>query len=347
MRWSYNLERSYAAAIWLACVALLVVAMVVVGGATRLTGSGLSITEWRPISGAVPPLSEHGWIAEFAKYQKIPQYQLVNRGLPLATFKTLYWWEWAHRLLGRLVGAAIFVPLLALLALRRIPRRLIWRCLLLLGLVGLEGLVGWWMVASGLSTRISVAPERLAVHLSIALLIFAVAFWTALEAWFGRPRGGQAAAPRLALWALALVAAAYVQIILGALVAGNRAGLVDTDWPLMAGRLAPRDYAPKGASLWEILAHNAPSVQFNHRLGAYLLFVLAVGLAVFTARSARASPAVRGLGVLAGVLVTMQASLGVLTLIYAAPLGLALTHQIGAVGVFASSLGFAWRVQRE
>ena len=347
MRWSYNLERSYAAAVWLASVAVLVVAMVVVGGATRLTGSGLSITEWRPITGALPPLGAHAWLAEFAKYQRIPQYRLVNRDLSLGAFKTLYWWEWSHRLLGRLVGAAILAPLVVLLALRRIPRRLIWRCFLLLALVGLEGFVGWWMVASGLATRISVAPERLATHLAIALMIFAVAFWTALEAWFGRSRSAYVAEPRLGLWSVLIAAAAYMQIMLGALVAGNRAGLVDNDWPLMAGRLAPPDYAPKGASLWDVLAHNAASVQFNHRLGAYGLLALAVGFAVFTARSSRVSPEVRSLAFITAGLVTLQAIVGITTLVMAAPVGLALTHQIGAVAVLAASLGLAWRVQRD
>ena len=224
MRWSYNLERSYAAAIWLAGVAFLVVLMVVVGGATRLTGSGLSITEWKPVTGVIPPLSEHGWALEFAKYQHIPQYKLVNRGFSLGAFKSLYWWEWTHRLLGRLVGAAILIPMAVLLILRRIPRRLIWRCGVILGLVALEGLVGWWMVASGLEARISVAPERLATHLLLALLIFSVCVWTALEAWFGRTRAAFGADQRTIIGSAALVALTFFQIMLGALVAGNQAG---------------------------------------------------------------------------------------------------------------------------
>ena len=193
MRWSYNLERSYAAAIWLGGVALLVVVMVIVGGATRLTGSGLSITQWKPVSGVIPPISAHGWAAEFANYQRIPQYKLVNRGIPLGEFKTLFWWEWAHRLLGRLVGLAILIPMAVLIYTKRIPRRLIWRCGVILGLVALEGLIGWWMVASGLEARLYVAPERLATHLTLALLIFCVCIWTGLEAWFGRT--GRVSAP--------------------------------------------------------------------------------------------------------------------------------------------------------
>ena len=330
MRWSYNLERSYAAAFWLASVAFLVFLMVVVGGATRLTGSGLSITEWRPITGAIPPLSGKGWADAFQKYQQIPQYQLVNRGLSLAAFKTLYWWEWTHRLLGRLVGLAILVPLCVLLILRRIPRRLIWRCAVILGLVAFEGLVGWWMVASGLETRIAVAPERLATHLSIALIIFSVCIWSSLEAWYGRSRTAFSADRRFTVGSLALVAAVFFQMILGALVAGNRAGQINTDWPLMGGKIIPADYAPRGASLWNILAHNPASVQFNHRLGGYLLLILAVSFAVAVWRDPRALAPIRFLCVALAGLVTLQASLGIVTLRFAAPLALSLLHQVTA-----------------
>src|SRR5687767_931680 len=169
MRWSYNLERSRLVASWLFAVAAVVFAIVVVGGATRLTGSGLSITEWRPVTGVVPPLSEAGWTAEFAKYQRIPQFTQLNASMDLAGFKAIYWWEWAHRLLGRLAGVVFAVPFLIFLALKQIPRRLIWRCWVLLALGGLQGAVGWWMVSSGLAGRVSVAPERLATHLGLAL----------------------------------------------------------------------------------------------------------------------------------------------------------------------------------
>jgi cytochrome c oxidase assembly protein subunit 15 len=346
MRWSYNLERSYAAAVWLAIVAVLVFLMVIVGGATRLTGSGLSITEWRPVTGVIPPLSTQGWAAEFLKYQRIPQYQLVNHGLSLGGFKSLYWWEWSHRLLGRLVGAAILIPFGVLLFMRRIPRRLIWRCGVVLGLVALEGFVGWWMVASGLEARISVAPERLATHLALALLIFSVCVWTALEAWFGRARTSFGADRLWTVGSMGMVALAFIQIMLGALVAGNRAGQVYTDWPLMAGKVIPKDYAPKGARLWDILAHNQAAVQFNHRLGGYLLFILSMVFAIGVWRASRTlMPIKQWAAALFGV-VTLQAALGIMTLRMAAPLGLSLTHQVGAVAVLATAIILAWRMQR-
>ena len=346
MRWSYNLERSYAAAIWLSCVAFLVVLMVVVGGATRLTGSGLSITEWKPVTGVIPPFSAQGWAIEFAKYQHIPQYQLVNRGFSLGAFKSLYWWEWSHRLLGRLVGFAILAPMAVLLVLRRIPRRLIWRCGVILALVALEGLVGWWMVASGLEARISVAPERLATHLLLALLIFSVCVWTALEAWFGRTRASFGADRSAVIGSAGLVVLTFFQIMLGALVAGNQAGKIDTDWPMMAGKLIPKDYAPRGAHLWEVLAHSTAAVQFDHRIGGYLLFLCAWAYALFLWRTPRTpAPFKQAALVLAGV-VTLQAILGIVTLRLAAPLGLSLMHQIGAVAVLTAAIVLAWRVQR-
>ena len=346
MRWSYNLERSYAAAIWLGGVAFLVFLMVVVGGATRLTGSGLSITEWKPVTGVIPPLSAHGWAVEFAKYQHIPQYQLVNRGMSLAAFKSLYGWEWTHRLLGRLVGAAILIPMAVLLFLRRIPRRLIWRCGVILALVALEGLVGWWMVASGLEARITVAPERLATHLLLALLIFSVCVWTALEAWFGRTRAAFGADRRWIIGSMALVVLAFVQIMLGALVAGNKAGQIYTDWPLMAGRIVPKDYAPKGAGFWDVFAHSQAAVQFNHRLGGYILFVLAAAFALAVWRTPRILAPIKQLSSVLAAVVTAQAALGILTLRMAAPLGFSLLHQIGAVIVLGAAIILAWRVQR-
>jgi cytochrome c oxidase assembly protein subunit 15 len=346
MRWSYNLERSYAAALWLAGVAVLVILMVVVGGATRLTGSGLSITEWKPVTGVVPPFSPQGWAVEFAKYQHIPQYQQVNRGLSLGAFKSLYWWEWAHRLLARLVGAAILIPMVVLLFLRRIPRRLIWRCGVILGLVALEGLIGWWMVSSGLETRISVAPERLATHLLIALLIFSVCIWTALEAWFGRTRTSFGADRTVIVGSAALVALTFLQIMLGALVAGGQAGRIYTDWPLMAGKLFPKDYAPVGAHFWDVIAHSQAAVQFDHRIGGYVLFVCAWAFALMVWRTPRMLAPLKQLSLgLAGA-VTLQAVLGIITLRLAAPLGLSLTHQIGAVLVLATAIVLAWRVQR-
>ena len=344
MRWSYNLERSQSVALWLFAIAALVFAMVVVGGTTRLTGSGLSITQWRPIAGAVPPLSEHGWLAEFAKYQRIPQYQFVNRGMTLAQFKFIYWWEWTHRLLGRLIGIVFFAPLIVFLIRKRIPRRLIWRCWVLLARGGLQGLVGGWLVASGLEARVSVAPERLASHLGLALILYGFAVWTGMEAWSGRARGGFALTPRWSAWAGVLVGLIFFQILLGALVAGNRAGLVDNDWPLMGGRVFPVDYAQR--SFAHTLLHSQAAVQFNHRLGAYLISALVIGFAAAAMRARDLPSSVKtAAGLLVGA-VAVQVVLGIVTLRLYAPLGLSLAHQVWAVVLLTSALTLAWRIRR-
>jgi cytochrome c oxidase assembly protein subunit 15 len=340
---SLSTETSRPVAAWLIAVAVLVFAMVVLGGSTRLTGSGLSITEWKPVTGAVPPLSEKGWQGEFEKYRAIPQYRLLNRGMSLADFKKIYWWEWAHRFLGRVVGLAFVIPFVGFLAARQIPRRLIWRTWLLLGLGALQGLVGWWMVASGLDVRVAVAPERLAIHLGLALVVFCLLIWTALEAWFGL---GRANFDTRWAWPAALAAGlVFLQVMLGALVAGNQAGLVFNDWPLMNGRLFPSDYL-EGGGVFHALLHSQAAVQFNHRIGAYLLVACA---AVATVAAARPRTMPRGTRLLAlafaGV-VLAQAGLGVLTLMMRAPLGLALAHQCLAAGVLACALALAWRVRR-
>jgi cytochrome c oxidase assembly protein subunit 15 len=344
MRRASNPERSIAVALWLFLIAALVLTMVVVGGATRLTGSGLSITEWRPVTGAVPPLSHQAWIAEFQRYQRIPQYRLLNRGMSLGEFQFIYWWEWTHRFLGRLIGVVFFVPFVGFLALRRMPGRLVWRCVLLLLLGGLQGAVGWWMVASGLSQRVSVAPERLATHLGLALIIYGFAVWTGLEAWFGRPRRAAAGDGRWRAWAAGLTSLVFLQILLGALVAGNQAGLVYSDWPLMNGRLFPAEYA--GPGLWATLVHSQAAVQFNHRLMAYLIFILAIGFATVAMRSRSLPGAARGLALLLGVAVVVQVGLGIVTLISAVPLSLSITHQLWAVAVLTVALCLTWRVRR-
>ncbi len=335
-------DQSRPVAIWLFVVAALVFAMVVVGGATRLTNSGLSITEWRPVTGAIPPLSHAGWLAEFAKYQRIPQYQQVNQGMSLAAFQSIYWWEWAHRLLGRVVGAAFVIPFVAFLAAKRIPRRLVWRAWVLLGLGGLQGLVGWWMVASGLSGRVDVAPERLATHLGLALVLFCGLIWTGLESWFGPGRPSVESRWR---WAMGLLAGLVLaQILLGALVAGNDAGRVYNDWPFMAGKLFPAHYQ-EGLGLSRALLHSDAAVQFNHRLGAYLLIICA-GAAAFAATRSRLPRAAKELAVILACLVLLQACLGIATLMTGAGLILSLSHQCLAAVVLACALALAWRVRR-
>ena len=329
-------------AVWLFAVAFLVLAMVVVGGATRLTGSGLSITQWKPISGALPPLSPAAWLAEFHNYQRIPQYRYVNQGMTLEAFKSIFWWEWAHRLLGRLLGVVFAVPFLVFLALRRLPRRLIWRCVALFLLGGLQGLVGWWMVKSGLEARVTVAPERLATHLGLALILYAALIWTAWEAWGGEGRGSTPS--RWRPIAVILAIAVYGQCLLGALVAGNQAGLVYNDWPLMNGALWPKAYWSAGLNS---LLHSQAAVQFNHRMVAYLLFAGAVAAGVAAARSRRLPAQTRWLFASLAGLLTLQALLGIATLMARAPLGLSAAHQAGAAIVLAVATTLAWRVRRE
>ncbi len=327
---------------WLFIMAALVLGMVVLGGATRLTDSGLSITEWRPVSGALPPLNEAAWAAEFAKYKLIPQFSELNPTMTLSEFRFIYWWEWSHRQLGRLVGVAFIVPFIFFLARRMIPRRLIWRCFALLLLGGLQGLVGWWMVYSGLSGRVSVAPERLMVHLSLALVLFGALIWNGLEAEAGKGRG--VAAGPFARVGLALTVLIFLQAMLGALVAANDAGKTLTDWPLMGGDIFPEHYW-KG-DLWQTLVHNAPSVQFHHRMVAYLLFILMTAFMASAANSRIIQPTVRSGAFALGGLAIIQVVLGVVTLWMVAPLGLSIAHQIVATLLLGVAVWFTWRARR-
>lgn len=335
-------DRSRPVAIWLFIVAAMVFSMVVVGGATRLTDSGLSITQWQPIMGALPPMSDQAWRESFELYKQIPQYHLVNPDMTLEGYKGIFWWEWAHRLLGRTVGVAFAIPFIVFLIRRDIPRRLIWRCAVMLGLGGLQGLVGWWMVSSGLSERVSVAPERLMTHLGLALALFVVLIWTALDAWNGAPRVEERSPWRG--WALAFLGAVFFQSLLGALVAGNDAGLVYNDWPLMNGRLFPADYF--GAGLWGTIAHSHGAVQLHHRLMAYALFVAGIAIAVIARRDRPLAAGSKAIATALAVIVVLQASLGVWTLMAAVPITLGVLHQAGAAVLLAAATAFAWRVRR-
>jgi cytochrome c oxidase assembly protein subunit 15 len=335
-------DRSRAVAVWLFAVAVLVTAMVLVGGATRLTGSGLSITQWKPIRGVIPPLNLADWQAEFARYQAIPQYKLLNRGMSLGEFKGIYWWEWSHRLLGRLLGLVFFAPFVWFVVRREIPRRLAWRLGVLFVLGGLQGLVGWWMVSSGLADRVYVAPERLMIHLGLAFALLGALVWTALDAWGGlarqtlpSPWGGRA---------LGLAGLIYLQVLLGALVAGNHAGLVYNDFPLFNGRAWPADYA--GHGLWATLAHSQGAVQAHHRVLAYLVFVATLLIAGVAWRSSKLAAGARRLALVLAGAVVLQVLLGIATLMAAVPFALAMIHQLMAAIVFSLAIAFAWRVRR-
>jgi cytochrome c oxidase assembly protein subunit 15 len=336
--------RSRPVAFWLVCVALLVFAMIVVGGTTRLTGSGLSITEWKPVSGVLPPLSEGAWLKNFALYQATPQYRQVNAGMTLAQFKTIFWWEWSHRFLARLFGLALVAPLVVFLVRRTMPLRLIVRCGGVLALAALEPIVGWWMVESGLENRVSVAPERLATHLGLGLLIYSALIWTAMEAWSGQARTRDSRTGAWPIASLVFAAAVFFQCLLGALVAGNQAGLIDNDWPLMDGYLVPPDYAK--ATLWATLAHSQAAVQFNHRVFAYLVVIASVGVAGAGLNSSVLMGQSRALALAIGVAAVLQALLGVATLVLRVPLPLALIHQAGAAILLALAVSLAWRVRR-
>lgn len=333
-------DQSRSVAIWLFVCAAMVFAMVVIGGVTRLTGSGLSITEWKPIMGAIPPMTAADWAEAFEKYKAIPQYAQVNAGMSLSEFQAIFWWEWLHRLVGRLIGVVFAVPFAVFLVMRRLPRRLIWRCAVLLALGGLQGLIGWWMVTSGLSERVDVAPERLTVHLGLALLIFIGLIWTGLEAWAGRETsrspGGWSRG------AAVLLAAVFFQCLLGGLVAGAKAGFVYTDWPLMNGAIFPPADWGRGAIAF---LHDQALVQFNHRIWAYGLLI---GGTIYAVQAWRWRLA-EGLGLsaftVAGAL-WLQAALGIVTLMNAVPLWLGGLHQAGAALVLALATVNLWLVRR-
>jgi heme a synthase len=317
--------------LWLYAIAGLILAMVLVGGATRLTDSGLSITEWKPLLGAIPPLSEADWQEAFAKYQQIPEYQLVNKGMSLAAFKAIYWWEWAHRFLGRFIGVAFFVPFLIFWVSGAIPKGLMPKLAAIFLLGGAQGALGWYMVKSGLAERTDVSQYRLAAHLGLAVLIYGATLWVA----FGLRR--HAVAPeRVSGWLKGLAGIfaglVFLQIILGGFVAGTDAGLSHNSWPLMDGAIIPDGLG--AMQPWYLnLFENVLTIQFNHRMLAYLIALVALAnLFVAWRGASRTVP----LWALAAVLA--QIALGVFALLSQLQLGLALAHQAGAVLLFGLAL---------
>jgi cytochrome c oxidase assembly protein subunit 15 len=328
--------------IWLLAVAALVLAMVVVGGATRLTGSGLSITEWKPILGALPPMSEAAWQDAFEKYKQIPQYEAVNKGFSLEGFKAIFWWEWSHRLLGRLVGFVFLLPFAYFMLRRAIPKPFISKVFALFVLGGAQGALGWFMVSSGLvgSDRIAVSQYRLAAHLALATVIAAYAFWLALTIREeGQEEAAAPAAPSsVTLAAIILGGLVYLQIIAGAFVAGLKGGYASNTWPLMNGEIVPAgmdQYSP----LWMNLFENPLTAQFVHRLIAYFIAIYAVVFALAVWRR----PALRGPAIAVIAATFVQIALGVATIVYDVPLSYALLHQGNSMLVLAASL---WAVQR-
>ena len=321
--------------LWLMSLFGLVALMIAVGGLTRLSDAGLSITEWRPLTGALPPATDADWASEFGKYQASPQYQLLNKGMELADFQRIYWWEWGHRQLGRLIGLVWAAGFAGFLLTRRIPVGWTGRLLLVGALGGAQGALGWWMVASGLAGgMVSVASYRLALHLGLGFTI--LGFLAHYAFLLGRSEAELLAARRvrerrlfrlsrgMSLWVL-------VQVLLGALVAGIDAGRGFTDWPLMAGQLLPPD-AFVLQPLWHNFFENPGLVQFVHRMSGYGLFLYGAMLWLFARASVHG--ATRAAFHLIAAMLMVQMLLGILTVLYGAPLGLAIAHQGGAVLLF-------------
>ncbi len=323
--------------VWLGFVVFAIFCLVIVGGATRLTDSGLSITQWKPLHGAIPPLSVSEWEEEFRLYQQIPEYDQINKGMTLEEFKGIFWWEWAHRLLARSIGVIFAVPYIFFLVTGRIEKRLRWPLFGIFSLGGFQGFIGWWMVSSGLVDRVDVSQYRLATHLVIACLIFASSIWIMRGL---TPHSADRAPEGGAKWAGIVAFLVLFQIYLGALVAGLDAGLSYNTWPLMDGAIVPGGLFVQDPA-WINFFENPKMVQFVHRTGAYVLFAVAFIQMFWLFRVSRGSTHCRR-GVVFFLLVTLQAGLGVATLLTQVHLHTALTHQ----GVALVVLGFAvahWR----
>lgn len=320
-------------ALWLLSVCALVFAIVVLGGVTRLTRSGLSIVEWQPLLGAIPPLGEADWLALFDKYKLTPEYRKVNVGMDLAGFKGIFWLEYLHRLLGRLIGIAFLVPFLYFLIRKRIDRPLVPKLAALFVLGGLQGLMGWLMVASGLVDLPRVSPYRLTAHLGLAVAIYGYMLWVALDLLYPRPA---AVAPPLRRFGWAVTGLTLLVLLTGGFVAGTRAGFAFNSFPLMNGRFLPEGmYALE--PWWLNPFENIATVQFNHRLAAYLL-IAAIAAFWFRARRLRLPARVRlGLHLLPAAL-AVQVALGIATLLYVVPVSLAAAHQAGALALFSAAL---------
>ena len=332
-------SRPAAVARWLWFVAALIVVMVVVGGITRLTESGLSITQWKPISGIVPPLTTAQWQAEFDGYKRIPEYAAFNQGMTLAGFKAIFFWEYAHRLLGRVIGLAFAAPLLWFAVKKAIPAGYGWRLVALLALGGLQGAIGWWMVASGLTQRTDVSHIRLAVHLTTALFILAGIVWTALDLQ-ALARNRMAAPAGLRPVAMAALALLTLQIVLGALTAGLDAGYAFSSWPLMGDA-----WFPAGVTMltpaWTNAVDNPVVVQFIHRWFAFAAAAALLWLAV------RATKTGSRLGFVVVALVTLQIFLGVATLLTGVEIGVAVAHQANAALLLIATVAAAHAIGQD
>lgn len=328
--------------IWLMMIFGLVMAMIVVGGLTRLTDSGLSITEWRPVTGALPPMNDVAWATEFEKYKQIPEFQLQNSNMTIEEFKSIFWWEWGHRQLGRVIGLVWGLGFITFLTLRKIPQGWTGRLLLLGVLGGMQGAIGWWMVSSGLGgQRVDVASYRLATHLGLAFIILGMTAWYVFlmgrsEADLMQARRGREA--KLFGLSTGMLHLAFLQILLGALVAGIDAGRAFPTWPDMNGQFFPADafYVADGAGgslpVWHAFFENAGLVQFIHRMVGYALLFFGIVTWLNGRKSAHASTR-RAFHMMIAILVA-QIGLGIATALTAAHLHTAISHQIGAVALW-------------
>lgn len=325
-------------AFWLFCLCGFIALVVLVGGMTRLTDSGLSITEWKPVTGVLPPLNAQDWQQEFLKYQAIPEYRLMNDGMSLPQFKMLYWWEWGHRLLARMAGVIFLVPFIWFWVKHKLPPGSLREFFLLLALGAAQGALGWYMVKSGLTNRVDVSQYRLAAHLGLAFLVYGYALWLGLSYW--RDQQDREDYPKaLAFLSMALCGAIFIQVLLGALMAGLDAGLTYNEWPRMDGYWAPPGLLrlqPAHLNIFE----NITLVQFNHRWWGAVVLVL--GAALYW--RGRAVDGVRsGAGVVLAILVA-QFALGIWTLLTVAPMALSAAHQMGGLLSFTAALAVAHRL---
>lgn len=317
---------------WLLFMAFMVFAMVVVGGATRLTESGLSMVDWRPVTGVLPPIGVAEWQAEFAKYQQSPEYKLKNYGMSLDDFKGIFYWEWGHRLLGRLIGLFFFLPMIWFWAKGRIPQGYKPKLVVLFILGGLQGLLGWYMVKSGLVDEPAVSHYRLTAHLSLALLIFAALQWTALSLLnTGKSTEGPKDLKILTHLSMLVLA---LQLVMGALVAGLKAGHIFNTWPLMGDTFVPEGLWVM-EPFWQNMLDNAVTVQFDHRIGAYVLTLLALAI-VWRARNA--GNALKKASYLLIGAVGIQMLLGIVMLLKDIPVSWGTAHQGGGVLVLAAMI---------
>ncbi len=333
-------------AIWLLIGCALVASTVVLGGVTRLTGSGLSMVDWEPVSGVVPPLNAESWEREFAAYRDFPEYRLLNEGMSLAEFKRIFWFEYAHRVLGRVIGLVFIVPFALFLWRRIIPRALIPRLLLIFALGGAQGLLGWWMVQSGLVDVPRVSPYRLTAHLALAVLVYALLLWTALtllRPGVGRAEPGSSSDDGLRRWSAVVLGLAALTILSGGFVAGLDAGFVHNTFPKMGDDWIPPDLLA-ATPWWLNLFENRTTVQFDHRVLAMLL--LASGTALWWVSGRRAGRVAGRWAHASFVAVWAQATLGVGTLLLFVPIPLAALHQTNALVLFTALLGLTFELRR-